>query len=84
MQVTGKLKSVGKDLYKSTIPQKYCFALFFSTKIQMSTKPFKIAAQIIFMNRQINLNTWNFKIFPYSQEKYKLNMVRYFWGSVLY
>ena len=44
----------------------------------MTTKPPKIAVQIIFMNRQINLNTWNFKIISYNQEKYKLNMVRIF------
>ena len=34
----------------------------------MSIKPLKIAAQIIFMDRQINLNKRNFKIIPYNQE----------------
>ena len=34
----------------------------------MTTNPLKIAAQKIFMNTQINLNTWNFKIIPYDQK----------------
>ena len=48
----------------------------------MTIKPLKIAAQIIFMDRQINTNTRTFKIIPYNQEIYKLNMMRYFCGSV--
>ena len=35
----------------------------------MTIKPFKIAAQIIFIDRQINLTKWNFKIIVYNQEK---------------
>ena len=48
----------------------------------MTINSLKIAAQRIFMNRQINLNTQNFKSIPYNQKKYKLDMVRYFFGSV--
>ena len=48
----------------------------------MTIKQLKIAAQIIFMNRQIKLNTRNFKIIPYNEENYKLDIVRYFLGSV--
>ena len=71
MQVTGKLKSVEKDLYKKQYSPKLRFYFFFSKKIRMTINPLKIAAQIIFIDRQINLNTWNFKIIVYNQEKYK-------------
>ena len=37
----------------------------------MTIKLLKIAAQIICLDRQINLNTWNLKIIAYDQENYK-------------
>ena len=83
MQVIGKLKSVGKKkkkkktLQKAVFP-KITFLPFFSKKIHMAIKQLKIAVQIIFMNRQIKMNTRNFKIISYNEEKYKLDMVRYF------
>ena len=58
------------------------FLPFFSKMIHMTIKPLKISAQIIFMDSQINPNTQNFKIIPYNQEIYKLNMMRYFCDSV--
>ena len=48
--------------------QNYVFTLFLN-KFRMTTKPLKIAANIIFMSRQINPNTRNLKIIPYNQEK---------------
>ena len=84
MQVTGKLKSVVKILYKKQYSPIITFLPFFSKKIHMTIKQLKIAAQIVFMNRQIKLNTRNFKIIPYNEEKYKLDMVRYFLGSVYF
>ena len=68
MQVTGKLKSVEKDIYKKQFSPKLRFYLLFSKKICMTIKPLKIAAQIIFLDRQINLNTRNSKIIAYNQE----------------
>ena len=50
----------------------------------MTIKPLKIAAQIIFMDRQMNLNKQTFKTIPYNQEKYKLNMMHDFYDSVYY
>ena len=44
---------------------------FFSKKIHMTIKPLKIASQTIFIDRQINLNTRNFKIIAYNQKNYK-------------
>ena len=79
----GKLKSIGKDLYKKQYSPKLPLP-FFSKTIHITIKPLKIAAHIIFLDGQINANAWNFKIIPYNQEKYKLNMMRYFCGSVLY
>ena len=71
MQVTGKLKSVETiPIQKAAFP-KITFLPFFSKKIRMTIKPFKIAVQIIFIDRQINLNTWHFKIITYNQEIYK-------------
>ena len=79
LRYAGKLKSVKIDLYKKTVfLQNYVFTFF-------SPKRFawwlKIAAQIIFIDRQINLNAWNFKIIAYNQENTKIK-VRYFRGSV--
>ena len=37
----------------------------------MTSIPLKIDAQIIFIDRQIYLNTWNFKIIAYNQVQYK-------------
>ena len=71
MQGTGKLKSVEKDLCRKKYSPKLRLHLFFSKKIRMTIKPLKIAAQIIFIDRQVNLNTWNFKIVAYNQERYK-------------
>ena len=89
MQVTGKLKPVEKDLYKKAVFPQITSLPFFSKKIHMAIKQRKIAAQIIFIGRQINLNTWSFKIIAYNQENYKKkkkkkNMVRYFLGSVYF
>ena len=61
--------------------QNYVFT-FFSKSFRMTIKPLKIAADIIFMSRQMNLSTRNLKIIPYNQEKYKLNLMRYFSSSV--
>ena len=72
MQVTGKLKSVEKDLYEKHYSPKLRFYLFFSKKTRMTIKPLKITAQIIIMDRQINLNKQNFKIIPYHQEKIQI------------
>ena len=55
MQVRGKLKSVKKDLYKKQFSPKLRFYFFFSKTIRMISKPLKIAAQIIFIDRQITL-----------------------------
>ena len=82
MRVTGKLKPVGKTYTVLTVFPKITFLPFFSKKIHMAIKQPQIAAHIIFMNRQIKLNTRNFKIVPYNEEKYKLDMVRYFCSSV--
>ena len=57
---------------------------FFFKSFRMTTTPPIIAAQIIFMGRQIILNTRNFKIIHSNQLKYKLNMMRYFCGSVFF
>ena len=57
MQVTGKLKSVENDIYKKQYSPKLRFYLFFSKEIRMTIKPIKIVAQLIFIDRQINLNT---------------------------
>ena len=48
----------------------------------MATKPLKIAAQVIFLGRQINLKTQNFKIIPPDEKKCKVNMMRYLYDSV--
>ena len=77
MHVAGKLQSVGKKTIQKAVLQKITFLLFFSKKIHMNIKQLKIAAQTIFMNRQIKLNTRNFKIIPFNGEKYKSDMVRY-------
>ena len=85
MQVTCKFKSAKKkkkkDLYRKQYNPKR-FNLFSPKKIRMTTKPLKIAAKIIFMSRQINLNTRNLKVITYNQEKCKLNMTCYFCSSV--
>ena len=56
------------DGYKLLSDRQHAFR---TKKIRMAVKPLKIAAQIIFIDRQINLNTRNFKIIANNQENYK-------------
>ena len=51
--------------------QNYVWTIFFKA-FCMTTKPLNIAAKIIFMSRQYNLNTRNLKIIPYNQEKMQI------------
>ena len=66
-----KLKSAEKDFYRKNYDTKLHFNHFLQA-FCMTTKPLNIAAKIILMSRQYNLNTRNLKIIPYNQEKMRI------------
>ena len=54
------------------MPQNCVFTFFLQNVSYDYTKPIKITSKIIFLSRQINLNTWNLQIIPYNQEKMQI------------
>ena len=55
------------------MPKKFVFTIILK-KFRMTSKPLKIPAKIIFINRKINLTIQPLKIIPYHHKKYKFNM----------
>ena len=51
MQVTCKMKSAEKDLYRKNYTPKFRFYLFSPNTFSMTIKPLKAAAKIVFMGR---------------------------------
>ena len=76
-QVTCKLKSVEKDLYRKQYSPKFVFTFLLQNVSHVYQTTLSCCIDKLYGHAN-NLNTRNFKSIPSNHEKYKLNMMRFF------